>query len=357
MLFYIFLFVTVVGILLCSKKKRTTKIAFFILWMVYAFRDNVGVDDGNYIQVFEYIQRGWEYDVEWSCRTLCKLALTMGLNYKTLFIVYGTLSMVLLYKAIDLLYESHVNKAIYMACFFGTVFVSSVSVMRQFLAACFCFYAAAVMYKEDKLLKPIIYCVIGSIFHTGAAISIPIMFLIRPKVKISYSTKILVMVACVACGYLNVANLILNLSMKILPQSYQIYSGAISGSFSSAGGTLSLLLMLLFVFQCVISWRARVIEPIDPMDVIIEKGQLLYLGILFFFVHAGVASRLAFTFLPFAATIPITFVKRIQRRQRRGIVLALILAMMVLMIMTLNSVSQVQKGAFIPYNASFKFWN
>ena len=73
-------------------------------------------------------------------------------------------------------------------------------------------------------------------------------------------------------------------------------------------------------------------------------------------VH-GLASRLAFTFLPFVATIPITFVKRIKRRQRIGIVLALILAMMVLMIMTLNSVSQVQKGAFIPYNASFEFWN
>ena len=357
MLFYIFLFVVVVGILLCSKKKRTTKIAFFILWIIYAFRDNVGVDDQNYIQIFEYIQRGWEYDVEWSYRTLCKLALAMGLNYKILFIIYGTISMILLYKAIDLLYESNVNKAIYMACFFGTVFVSSVSVMRQFLAACFCFYAAAVMYKEDKIIKPIIYCVIGSVFHTAAAISIPFIFLIRPKVKITYSTKILVMVACVVCGYLNVANIILNLSMKILPKSYQIYSGAISGSFSSAGGALSLLLMLLFVVQCIISWMARGKRTISSKDAIIEKGQLLYLGILFFFVHAGVASRLAFTFLPFAATIPITFVKRIQRRQRTGIALALILAMLVLMIMTLNSVSQVQEGAFIPYNVSFKFWN
>lgn len=357
MFFYIFLFVAVVGILLCSKKKRTTKIAFLILWIIYAFRDNVGVDDGNYIQVFEYIQKGWGYDVEWSYRALCKLALSLGLSYKILFIIYGTLSILLLYRTISILYENNVNKAIYMACFFGTVFVSSVSVMRQFLAACFCFYAAAVMYKEEKILKPIIICAIGSVFHAGAVISIPFMFIIRPKVKITYSTKILVMLACVACGYLNVANLILNLSMKILPQSYQIYSGAISGSFSSAGGTLSLLLMLLFVFQCVVSWRAGRIEPIDPMDIIIEKGQLLYLGILFFFVHAGVASRLAFTFLPFAATIPITFVKRIQRRQQEGVVFALILAMLALMIMTLNSVSQVQEGAFIPYNASFKFWN
>ena len=86
MFFYIFLFVAVVGILLCSKKKRTTKIAFLILWIIYAFRDNVGVDDGNYIQVFEYIQKGWGYDVEWSYRALCKLALSLGLSLSLIHI-------------------------------------------------------------------------------------------------------------------------------------------------------------------------------------------------------------------------------------------------------------------------------
>lgn len=357
MFFYILLFILIVGILRFSKNEHTVIFAFFVLWAVYAFRNNVGMDDGNYIQAFEFAKRGWGYDIEWSYLALSKLIASLGFNYKLIFMVYGAISISLLYKTVHLLYRTNSSKALYMVCFFGTVFVSSISVMRQFLSACFCFYAAAIMSQEYKPLKSIIYCAIGSIFHMASIISIPFILLMRPKIRITYSQKILILLMCLCAGYLNVSNFLLNMVMRFLPSSYQIYSSRIDGSYSSAGGTLSLILLMLFLVQTFISWKAKKTEPQDTQVVIVEKGQFIYLCLLFFFVHAGVASRLAFTFLPFSATIPVTFIRRVHTRQRPIVVFALSIAMLLLMIMTLNNAAKVQSGAFIPYNASFKFWN
>lgn len=357
MIFYILLFIITIGLLLSLKKSGNAKIVFIILWMIYAFRDNVGVDDRNYIQVFEYLKLGWGYDVEWSYLVLCKVAMALGMNYKFCFLVYGTLSMILLYKATDIFFETNYNKAIYLACFWGTVFVSSVSVMRQFLAACFCFFAVALLYKEGKLFKPLVLCIIGIVFHMGAVVAIPVLLLMKSDIVISYSNKIIIVILCVACGYLNITNTILNAVIRFVPNSYQIYSESLEGSYSSAGGTLSLLLLGMYLIQCIISKRAGLIEPISQMEAVIEKGQLAYIGILFFFVHSGVASRLAFTFLLFSATIPMTFTRRIVRGQRQLVTLVMFVGMFLLMFMTLNSVVQLEQGGFIPYNASLNFWN
>ena len=110
MTFYILLFVFTVGILFCSRKKSATRLSIGILWAVYAFRDDIGVDDGNYIQVIDYLKRGWGYDVEWSYRKICELALKIGMNYKFCFFVYGTLSIILLYKALDIFFEGNFKK-------------------------------------------------------------------------------------------------------------------------------------------------------------------------------------------------------------------------------------------------------
>lgn len=356
MIFYVVLFFVCIGLLFIGKQKRYARASFLILWAVYAFRDKVGVDDGNYISAFDYVGKGWTYDIEWTYKILAKFAQNNGLNYKFIFLVYGSIALIMLYKAVDILFDTNRRKAVYLACFFGTVFVSSVSVMRQFTAAAICFYAVAYMYKYEILRKPIVLCLIASLFHGGAILAIPFLFLIRPQVKVGYSLKMGIAIFATFCGYLNISGLLLNKLMRFLPVSYQIYQNAISGSFSSAGGAVSLLMLVLFLTQCAISKRAGKIEPQSKMDAVMEKGQLLYLGLLFFFVHAGVASRLAFTFLPFAATLPITFSNRIKREQKSIINTAIVVCMFFLYIMAIQSTAAAYKGTFIPYNASFDFW-
>lgn len=355
--FYILLFLLVEILLIGFKHKFIDKIAFGLLCSVYAFRDNIALDDRNYIQVFEYVQHGWEYDVEWSYLMLCKLALYFDLNYKAVFMFYALLSFCFLWKTLDIIYKNNISKAVYLACFFGIAFVSSMSVMRQFLAASICFYAMIIMSKNNKI-KATILCLIATFFHMGACISLPILYLASKKNVITYRFKLVLTIVSVICGYLNLATIILNASLGILPVSYQIYSDSISGSFSSAGGTLSLILLLLFLLQNIISAKGeKQVNKNNFIDCIVERGQLVYICILFFFVHAGVASRLAFTYILFAATIPITFIKRIKSTQQLGIFFVLILCMLLLMIMSVNSASEIREGLFIPYNASLKFWN
>ena len=135
-----------------------------------------------------------------------------------------------------------------------------------------------------------------------------------------------------------------------------MYASSLGQSYSTAGGTLSWLLLLMFAFQCVASERAGIKVPEDKLDNVMEMGQLMYLGLLFLFVRAGVASRLAFTFLPFVATVPITFIKRIRKVQRKVVIFVLVVAMLLLMCMTLNSTAAIRNGVFIPYRGSFDFW-
>ena len=353
MLFYIFLFLACVGILFFYKKDRALSISILLLWFVFAFRDAVGLDDGNYILAFDYLQRSGGYDIEWSYHLLVLLSSALGMNHQFVFIIYATLSYLFVYKALKLFYSNNTQRAVFIACFFGMVFVSVMSVMRQFLSAACCFYAAALLYKEGKILKPLLLCILATIFHTGAIIALPLLLFLHPKVHCDYKIKLLLPIVSVVIGYSGVITAILGTMMQFLPQSYQIYAGAISGSFSSAGGTLSWLLLLMFLFQCFVSARGTAREPLNPMQIALEKGQLIYLCLLFIFVHAGVASRLAFTFIIFSATIPITFTARIRRIGRPLMYAGFCTLMLVLFVMTLASVSSGNSNAFIPYRFSF----
>ena len=150
-------------------------------------------------------------------------------------------------------------------------------------------------------------------------------------------------------GYLNIPSVVLKLASNFLPQKYKVYVDSLTGSFSSAGGIVSLCMLLLFFFQCFLSARNKKDFAADPAIRLLEEGQFYYLIVLFTFVHAGVASCLSFTFLPFFATIPITFARRIVKRDK-GLAYSAIAGLMVVMyVVSLKAVS----NYFIPYHFTF----
>lgn len=355
MAFYIGLFIISVLVVLISKKDSMAKLGYLFLWSVFAFRNKVSVDDSGYISAFEKINLGWDFDVEWSFQALSKFTSSIGLNYKFVFFVYATASFVFLIRTVDLLLETNVKKGFYLACFYGTIFVTAMSVMRQFLAACICFYAIASYLKKKDFRCSICLIGLAVVIHGGAIIAFPLLFICKFQGKLSYSKKILIMVLCIVCGYGNIAGSLLQMGIKFLPISYQIYSNAISGSYSSAGGTVSIILVLMFLLQCVISYREGVDYPHDEEVNVLEFGQLLYLGLLFLFVHAGVASRLSTTFMPFIASLPYTFSLRIRENQRKMIWFVFIAAMLILYAVTIKQTAYMYEGTFIPYQWSFDF--
>lgn len=355
MAFYIALFIISVFIVYYARKDRTARWGYIILWFVFAFRDKVSVDDSGYISAFEKINLGWSFDVEWSYQLLSKFAYSVGLNYKFVFFVYATLSFAFLIKALDLLFENNKEKSFYLSCFYGMVFVTALSVMRQFLAACICFYAIASYLKKESFKKSIILILFAIFVHGGAIIALPLLFVLRFHWKLSYGAKTGILTICVVCGYTNIIGKILEMVMPLLPASYQLYSSAISGSYSSAGGTVSIVMMLMFLLQCMVSYRAGIVYAHDEKTDILEWGQLVYLALLFVFVRAGVANRLSMTFIPFIASLPYTFSLRIKKDQQVLVRSILAVLMLILYIITIQQTAAMYDGTFIPYTWSYNF--
>lgn len=357
MWFYIILFMLVVGITILSKNKQSNKISMILLWSVYAFRNQLAVDDEGYILAFQRINKGWNYYIEPTFKFFAKLAYGVGMNYKFIFLIYATIAFIFLYLATELLFDNNYQKGLFLATFLGYSFIATISVMRQFTAAAICLYAMIYLYKTKKTVRTTIMCIIATVFHTSSAITFPLILIFEKKWKISYKQKIITILLCIVVGYSNLATFLLIKFINWLPMSYQVYRDSISGQFSSAGGMVSMIFLLMFLLQCYISYKNKRIEPKNEMIDILEKGQLIYLGVLFLLVNAGVASRVAFTFIIFVATIPYTFFQRIDRKNRIILNILFIILMFVLYVLTIKTTSNLGTNMLIPYNGSFNFIN
>lgn len=353
MIFYISLFILCVGLILFTNKEIYVKLSYIILGATYALRDSLSIDDGGYIQAFNHINMGWDFDIEFTYKFISKFTSFIGMNYKLVFFIYASLAMYFLYKATKLLYSRNLEKAIYLSSFFGIIFITSVSVMRQFLAATIVFYAIAHYIENHKSRVFIILVIIASCFHYAALISIIFYIALKVGAKITDKFRLMIVVLSVILGSINIVGIVIKSLWFLLPESYSLYSDSVTGKFSGAGGTLQYLLLVLFMIICLSSMKNNKNEKVYKTE-IIKTGQMIYLSLIFLLTNAGVASRLAFTFIPFAATIPYMFSKLFIKKDQNFIRFLSVTGMFFLLLFTLNAVSN-DSEYFIPYRASFDF--
>ncbi|WP_415639896.1 EpsG family protein, partial [Paenibacillus lupini] len=334
MIFYICLFLLTVSIVLFSKKEGFVVIAFLLLGSTYAFRDSLAVDDGVYINAFEYINKGWKFDIEFTYIWISKLVYQMGMSYKAVFFIYAFLSFIFLYNGVKKYCKSNFEKALFLSAFYGVVFITSMSVMRQFLAGCIVFYALAYYIEQRKSKRSLVLIILASCFHYGASIAIPIFLFLIMKKSIPNRMKIFITVFCVLLGSVNVVGQLIGQINQYLPISYQNYSTTTGGNYSNAGGVMDYVLLLIFIVQLLISKRGAA-EKNEIIE-ILQIGQMLYLCLIFMLAHAGVSSRLAFTFMPFITTLPYTFIKNFNISDRRLIGVICIYCMLGFFILSLS---------------------
>ncbi len=355
MLFYSCLFIITVGLVLFTRKKVFTIMAFLLLSATYALRDILAVDDVVYANAFEYINLGWDYDIELSYKWLSQFFNQLGLNYKAIFFFYGTLSIYFFYKGINIFCNSNFQKAIFLSAFFGVVFITSMSVMRQFLASCIVFYAIAYFVSKKKLLPTILLISIASFFHYSASVAIVIFLLIISAKKIPDILKITLPIICLVLGYYNIIGIIIRYFSSLLPDSYRQYSNELTGSFSTAGGTMHIVLLLIFIAQFLFKKHQENYIK-DEKIVFLEIGQMVYLCLNLLLAQAGVASRISITFIPFIVSLPYTFMRNFHLPERKFIGLASIMCMFAMLIITLNDITSNGSTFFVPYKWSLNFW-
>lgn len=356
MILYIFLFLISISLVLFFRKEFYTKLGFVILGSIYVLRDAVAVDDNTYIKAFQYINNGWDYDIEFSYKLLSKFAYNLGMNYKFIFLVFGFLSIYFLYKGVQIFCRTNTEKAIFLASFFGCVFVTSMSVMRQFLAACIIFYAFALYTKEKSDKKIILLILFASCFHYTSFIAFLFYILLRFRLINRDINRANIVLLCVILGKINIIGIILDKVWFLLPDSYQIYSNDITGSFSSAGGTLQIVLLILFCLVSIINGQQNSGQE-DMKNTVLKTGQMLYLSINFLCSNNGVVSRLGLSFIPFIATLPYMFSKIFVKRDQIIIRIMCIICMLMLLIITLNSFISSGSSFFIPYKWSLDFFS
>lgn len=356
MLFYICLFIITVSLVLFTRKKVFTILAFVLLSATFAVRDVLAVDDLVYIQAFEYINLGWDFDIELSYKLISHWIYQVGMNYKAVFFIYGTLSIFFLYKAVNIFCNNNFQKAVFLAAFFGIVFITSMSVMRQFLAGCIVFYAIALYIRKDKALPTLLLMIFASFFHYSAIIAIVMYFLLPWTKRIPEYAKMILPVVCLIIGYLNIPGNMLSTISSFLPDSYRHYSDSVTGNYSSAGGTMHYILLAIFIAQFLMRKNTEVSLK-SKSEVTLELGQMIYLCLNFLLAQAGVASRLSFTFMPFIATLPYTFMKNFNIGERKLIGLICIACMFGMLINSINGISSNGSEFFIPYRWSLNFWS
>lgn len=353
MLFYICLFIITVSLVLFTRKKVFTVMAFVILGATYALRDVLAVDDILYIQAFEYINSGWYYDIEITYRWLSQGMYQMGLNYKAIFFIYGTLSIFFLYKGVNIICDNNFQKALFLATFFAVIFITSMSVMRQFLAGCIIFYTIISYIKEKKLLKTWVLLILSSFVHYSSGLAVVAFLFLFLKKRIPDIMKIILPILCLIIGYLNIPGSIIGGLSSFLPESYSHYSDALVGNYSTAGGTMHYVLLIMFIGQFVLRKQS---VAADEKTSFLELGQMIYLCLNFLLAQAGVASRLSFMFMPFIASLPYTFIKNFNLNDRKIIGVTCIACMFTMFVYSINGFVASNSEFFIPYKGSLNFF-
>ena len=81
-------------------------ISLFLIFFLFAFRNNVGIDDYNYKLYFDLISAGNDKQffnisgVEYSYYIICKVLSFLRLNYKSVFFFYSSIGFIFIWKTL-----------------------------------------------------------------------------------------------------------------------------------------------------------------------------------------------------------------------------------------------------------------
>lgn len=333
MLFYFILFVFVVALLFSGDDTKYYKynLAFLIIIFFSIFRFDVGHDYPSYYNLL------WpEYDTEAirimeplsAC--LVKLAHYSG-GPLFVFIIFGLLTYFFIYRTIERV--SYRNWAFFTYLIFS--WISSLGELRQALAVSIVFYSYSFI-KEKRVVIYILFCILASLFHISALISI----LFYPLYY--YGSKYMLLTITVF------AFLIYNLvSARFI--EYGFYASHFENTLGSTSGDKMKFFYVFFYLLMLVLYEYR------KKYIIPEVGRVLsiiYLSLLFYFLIDAplFAYRMNYYFIIFYSfVVPQIIVKCPKGIQYSIFFLMLLFFFLGLYISSLNP----SRSPFIPYNMIF----
>ncbi|MGI6162048.1 MAG: EpsG family protein [Christensenellales bacterium] len=156
-------------------------LSFLCLFLVSAFRYDVGTDYLSYYTRYDYIKEtGGDSTLEPGFVLLIKFLLLFSSNQQILFVVTSFITLLLIYIAI----AEHSKAPVFSILLFvamGYYFISF-NAVRQFMVVAALLYGYKYMRRENTL-KFILLCGMCALFHRAALIMIPVYFISRMRLK------------------------------------------------------------------------------------------------------------------------------------------------------------------------------
>lgn len=189
-------------------------LAFSILICMAAFRDNIGTDYPEYVNIFQdFVNNGFNARLEIGFSILSWLLSLVTDNNQVYFAVCGLLIYLPIFLSCNR-DSKYPELSIFLFIAFGML-ANSFNIMRQWMAASILF--AGRKYVIDKqFLKYLIVVLIASCFHQTAIIMIPFYFIVRMKGNDKFRFFIIFLTIIVAIFFRQIAGVLYKIAYSIL---------------------------------------------------------------------------------------------------------------------------------------------
>lgn len=209
MVYILALLISIFFAYFAMKVKGNNRILVFLslcpLFILYAFRGNMGIDYYGYLDIFNKIsntqlkdifQLSSKLNIEPFFLFINYVTVKLGLNINFVYFICATITFYFMYKANSYYDPKRKFLLLSIVLFYSQIFFSGLDAVRQIVAISIFFYATKYIC-EKKFLKFLLFVLISYLFHSSVLLLIPLyLFLDRrifnPWIYILLSISILI---------------------------------------------------------------------------------------------------------------------------------------------------------------------
>lgn len=331
-------------------KKYGIPIIFIFTLLIVGTRNELGLDDKNYIEIFNNVKIGnmnGTRNAEYSYILISQVVAKCGFNYKMLFLVYSIMTFGTMYICIKKLDINKIEFVIFMLSYLIFCFSAFLTTMRQALAASIVFLAF-IMIKEKKYKRGILLTIIAGFFHNSAWMCLPILIIFSDRIKINNKIKMLIPILCLLISKTNIVYVVIKLVNQKLHLGYDTYILNVGENNFVNSGILVLLMFIIYEFQFFIKTSSK-------KDEFLYKGQLLYFSIFYITSGLGFIRRFSYYLLLFESFILVSLTRKIEKHyQKNTISIIIIVLLCALNIYLINSSDIFQNLKFENFSLNFR---
>lgn len=330
------------------QKKMLIFLSFLSLFIVSAFRFNVGTDFKNYVEWFSNATVSYLKPVNFGFNLLILFIKIFTNNNQVFFFVTSLIILILVYKSI-LEQQKDYDISLYLFVTLAFYF-NSFNAVRQWISIAIIMYGLKYIYNR-QFFQYAICVLLSSLFHITSIVNILLYFIFNLKIK-NYVRIIVVALAFLVFKVFDITKIMLIVMEKFLPTYYYKYVVSGFNIYSGKGSFFPIILCCgMFIFYLI--FKNQILKRLKDE----EKEYNYKINIAAFLCIAAfmnsvnnIFSRFALYYIPYIILLLPDTLKVWDRRTKN--ILKVLLLVCTLLFMIINTSIKNSNGV-LPYNFSF----